>query len=148
MDMTTPDETGHEMQHLSMNIEKDAIDPALDPVLRVIKRLEEVVDQETSQLLAGASVDMGEINNRKSRGLHDFNKAVSKAAQSVDAFALKSLQPFLDGLKQKLDSNCEALKLHLSAMTELAELIRGALETHETDGTYTAHQLRASGQGA
>ncbi len=146
--MTAHDETISELQPLPAYAEEDTINPALDPVLRVIKRLEEVVDHETSQLLSGVSVNVGDINNRKSRGLHDFNTAISRAAQSLDAFALKSLQPFLDGLKQKLDRNCEAIKLHLSAMTELAELIRSALETQETDGTYTAHQLRASGQGA
>jgi hypothetical protein len=79
--------------------------------------------------------------------LRDFNKAMGKAAKTVDTSALRSLQPFLDNLRQKLDRNCDALKLHLRAVTELTGLIRDALETQEADGTYTVRQLR-DGQGA
>jgi hypothetical protein len=60
---------------------------------------------------------------------------------------LKSLQPFLDNLRKKVDRNCDALKLHLRAVTELTTIIRDALETQDADGTYTARQLR-DGQGA
>jgi hypothetical protein len=122
-------------------------EPALDPVLFAIRRLEEVVERETRLLLDGHTVDLADINANKSRGLRDFNKAMGKAAKTLDTSALKSLQPFLDNLRQKLDRNCEALKLHLRAVTELTGLIRDALETQEADGTYTMHQLR-DGHGA
>ena len=122
-------------------------DPALDPVLYAIRRLEEVVDRETRLLLDGQTVDLADINANKSRGLRDFNRAMGKAVRVVDAAALRSLQPFLDDLRQKLDRNCDALKLHLRAVTELTGLIRDALETQEADGTYTVRQLR-EGQGA
>ena len=122
-------------------------EPALDPVLFAIRRLEEVVERETRLLLEGQTVDLADINANKSRGLRDFNKAMGKAVKVVDAQALKSLQPFLDNLRQKLDRNCDALKLHLRAVTELTGLIRDALETQEADGTYTVQQFR-EGQGA
>ena len=122
-------------------------EPALEPVLVAIRRLEEVVERETRLLLDGQTVDLVDINAHKSRGLRDFNKAMSKAAKTVDALALKSLQPVLDNLRKKLDRNCDAIKLHLRAVTELAGIIRNALETQEADGTYTVDQLR-NGQGA
>lgn len=122
-------------------------DPALDPVLFAIRRLEEVVERETRLLLDGETVDLADVNANKSRGLRDFNKAMGRAVKAVDASALKSLQPFLDNLRQKLDRNCDALKLHLRAVTELTGLIRDALETQEADGTYTVQQFR-EGHGA
>lgn len=122
-------------------------EPALEPVLFAIRRLEEVVERETRLLLDGQTVDLADINANKSRGLRDFNKAMGKAAKTVDTPTLKSLQPLLDNLRQKLDRNCDALKLHLRAVTELTGLIRDALETQEADGTYTVRQFR-DGQGA
>lgn len=121
--------------------------PALEPVLTAIRRLEDVIETETTLLLDGGAVDLVSINANKSRGLRDFNKALGKAVTLVDKSALKTLQPLLDNLRQKLDRNCEALKLHLRAVTELTGIIRDALETQEADGTYTARQVR-DGLGA
>ncbi|MBB3146296.1 hypothetical protein FHS21_002711 [Phyllobacterium trifolii] len=122
-------------------------EPALEPVLFAIRRLEDVVERETRLLLEGQLVDLANINANKSRGLRDFNKAMGKAVKTVDTRALKTLQPVLDSLRQKLDRNCDAIKLHLRAVTELAGIIRDALETQEADGTYTASQVR-NGLGA
>jgi hypothetical protein len=123
------------------------IEPALEPVFFAIRRLEDVVEQETRMLLEGQAVDLADISAHKSRGLRDFNKALVKALKTVDNGALKALQPVLDNLRQKLDRNCDAIKLHLRAVTELAAIIRDALETQEADGTYTASQVR-NGLGA
>ncbi|MHC1551730.1 flagellar protein FlgN [Phyllobacterium sp. K27] len=127
--------------------QKIGLDPALDPVLIAIRRLEGVIEHETDILMEGGAVDLAEINASKSRGLRDFNKALGKAVKSVDNPALKTLQPVLDNLRLKLERNCEALKLHLRAVSELTGIIRDALETHEADGTYTARQMR-DGMGA
>jgi hypothetical protein len=59
-------------------------EPALEPVLVAIRRLEEVIEYETHLLLGGQTVDLSDINANKSRGLRDFNKAMGKAANSVD----------------------------------------------------------------
>ncbi|PWL17298.1 flagellar protein FlgN [Falsochrobactrum shanghaiense] len=117
-------------------------EPALRPVLRAIQRLEDVIDTETRLLLEGGNPDLVDINTRKSRGLYDFNKAIRKATGLADPAAMKGLQPLLDGLKHKLEKNCEALQLHLRAVGELADLIRGALETQEADGTYSMQSAR------
>ncbi|MGH7004575.1 MAG: flagellar protein FlgN [Alphaproteobacteria bacterium] len=122
-------------------------DPALESVLFAIRRLEDVIEHETELLLEGRAVDLADINASKSRGLRDFNKALGKAVKTVDAPVLRTLQPFLDNLRLKLERNCEALKLHLRAVSELTGIIRDALETHEADGTYTVHQMRG-GLGA
>jgi len=115
---------------------------ALKPVVRAIRHLEDVIDTETRLLLEGGNPDLAEINARKSRGLYDFNKAMTKAANLAGPSVMKGLQPLLDNLKQKLEKNCEALQLHLRAVGELADLIRGALETQDADGTYSRQSAR------
>ncbi|EJN06359.1 hypothetical protein [Phyllobacterium sp. YR531] len=135
------------MEIVNDNKQQTGLDPALDPVLFAIRRLEDVIEHETGLLMDGGAVDLAEINASKSRGLRDFNKALGKAVKSVDNAALKALQPVLDNLRLKLERNCEALKLHLRAVSELTGIIRDALETHEADGTYTARQMR-DGMGA
>ncbi|WP_139976393.1 MULTISPECIES: flagellar protein FlgN [Brucella/Ochrobactrum group] len=122
--------------------EEPAENPTLKPVVRAILRLEDVIDTETRLLLEGGNPDLAEINSRKSRGLYDFNKAIKKAASVAEPATMKRLQPLLDGLKQKLEKNCEALQLHLRAVGELADLIRGALETQDADGTYSMQSVR------
>ncbi|KAB2657685.1 flagellar protein FlgN [Brucella tritici] len=122
--------------------EEQAENPTLKPVVRAIQRLEDVIDTETRLLLEGGNPDLAEINSRKSRGLYDFNKAIKKAASAAEPATMKRLQPLLDSLKQKLEKNCEALQLHLRAVGELADLIRGALETQEADGTYSMQSVR------
>ena len=126
----------------SLPPEDPAENSALKPVMRAIQRLEDVIDTETRLLLEGGNPDLAEINSRKSRGLYDFNKAIRKAAGAAEPAAMKRLQPLLDNLKQKLEKNCEALQLHLRAVGELADLIRGALETQEADGTYSMQSAR------
>jgi hypothetical protein len=135
------------METVNENKQKIGLDPSLDPVLIAIRRLEDVIEYETGLLMEGGAVDLADINASKSRGLRDFNKALGKAVKSVDNPVLKTLQPVLDNLRLKLERNCEALKLHLRAVSELTGIIRDALETHEADGTYTARQMR-DGMGA
>ncbi len=135
------------METVNDNKQQIGLDPALAPVLFAIRRLEGVIEHETGVLMEGGAVDLANINASKSRGLRDFNKALGKAVKSVDNAVLKTLQPVLDNLRLKLEQNCEALKLHLRAVSELTGIIRDALETHEADGTYTARQMR-DGMGA
>src|SRR5690606_34917132 len=103
---------------------------------------EDVIDTETRLLLEGGNPDLAEINSQKSRGLYDFTKAISKAAGAAEPAAMKRLQPLLDKLQQQLEEDCEALQLRLRAVGELADLIRGALETQEADGTYSMQSAR------
>ena len=122
--------------------EEPAEDSALKLVVWAIQRLEEVIDSETRLLLEGGNPDLARITSQKSRGLYDFNKAIGKAASVAEPAAMKRIQPLLDNLKQKLEKNCEALQLHLCAVGELTEIIRGALETQEADGTYSMQSAR------
>jgi hypothetical protein len=121
----------------------DETEAVLKPVVTAIERLETVVEAETRMLLEGANPDLVEMNARKSRGLYDFTRAMNKAVVKAEAAALKSLQPLLDRLRQKLERNCEALQLHLRAVGELSDIIRTAIETQEADGTYTLKHARA-----
>ncbi|WP_420960863.1 flagellar protein FlgN [Brucella sp. IR073] len=123
--------------------EQAEVEAVLKPVVNAIERLETVVETETQLLLEGAHPDLADINARKSRGLYDFTRAMNKASARAEASALRTLQPLLDRLRQKLERNCEALQLHLRAVGELSDIIRTAIETHEADGTYTLRDARA-----
>lgn len=129
-------------QIVSVLVQSPEQEAALKPVVRAIRQLEDVIDTETRLLLEGGNPDLVEINARKSRGLYDFNKAMTKASDLAGPSMMKGLQPLLDSLKQKLEKNCEALQLHLRAVGELADLIRGALETQDADGTYSMKSAR------
>jgi hypothetical protein len=59
------EENGTVIEHAPLVPE---VEPALEPVLFAIKRLEEVVERETKLLLDGETIDLAEINSHKSRG--------------------------------------------------------------------------------
>lgn len=142
--MTDRSETSQPEQEITVmpSVHDAEQEAALKPVVRAIRHLEDVIDSETRLLLEGGNPDLAEINARKSRGLYDFNKAMTKASDVAGPTMMKGLQPLLDSLKQKLEKNCEALQLHLRAVGELADLIRGALETQDADGTYSRQSAR------
>ena len=122
-------------------------EPALEPVLFAIRRLEEVVERETRLLLDGSDSRPCKYQRQQEPRAARFQQGDGQGGEDRRYTALKSLQPFLDNLRQKLDRNCDAIKLHLRAVTELTGLIRDALETQEADGTYTVRSVR-DGQGA
>jgi hypothetical protein len=46
-------------------------------------------------------------------------------------------------LREKLANNEKALRAHLSAVTEVAGLIRDAIQKAEADGTYSVNEFGA-----
>lgn len=98
----------------------------------IIARLEETVDVETRAIRTDVTFDLQASNERKSRYLYELNKAVRDIRPDV-------LQANRDGivrLRRKLAENQAAIAAHLKAVTEVAGLIRDAIEESEADGTY------------
>ena len=102
-----------------------ALEDALD-------RLEETIDRETATLEAHRSADLDEINRRKSHSLLEL----TRMTRTLPATADQRLRRRLDRLRVKLLRNQTVLKLHLSAVQEIASLLVGALGEADSDGTY------------
>ncbi len=103
-------------------------------LVTLIGRIEEAIEAETAALGSDPDFDIKASNARKGRYLYELNKAM-KARGPGD------LGPeHRDGifrLRQKLVANEAAILAHLDAVREVADLIKGAIERAEADGTYS-----------
>jgi hypothetical protein len=100
----------------------------------IISRIEEAVDEETTQIRRDPTFDIKGSNARKSRYLYELTKAIKGLGQH-------DLAPeHRDGilrLREKLVVNEAAIRAHLDAVGEVAALIRDAMHRAENDGTYS-----------
>jgi len=104
----------------------------------VIGRIEEAVEAETAGIRAGGSFDLKASNARKSRCLYELNRAIKGLGQ---AGLPAEHREGLTRLRQKLARNEAAVLAHLSAVTEVADLMRNAIQNAEADGTYSAGEF-------
>ncbi|MGU3496922.1 hypothetical protein ACLBXM_23000 [Xanthobacteraceae bacterium A53D] len=114
-----------------------SLSPELASLMSSLDRLEAVVDQETAALEARQSLDLEDINRRKSRSLLELSRAVRNLPEKVEP----DLQERLDNLRKKLQRNCEVLSMHLDAAREISSILNGALRAADSDGTYTTALL-------
>ena len=114
--------------------------PAARPgnLAAIIGRIEEAVDDETAGIRAGSSFDLKASNARKSRCLYELNRAMKSIGQ---AELLSEHREGLTRLRQKLARNEAAILAHLSAVTEVANLMKNAIQNAEADGTYSAGEF-------
>lgn len=113
----------------------DVPTPRLSRLASILNRIEETVDEETASIRTDMRFDLRASNARKSRYLYEFNKAVKGA----DATQLASEQrEAITRLREKLALNEAAIRAHLNAVAEVAALIQQAIQSAETDGTYSA----------
>jgi CBS-domain-containing membrane protein len=106
--------------------------PALDHALR---RLEEMIDQETEALEAHRPIDLDDIVRRKSRSLLEL----TRIARAMSPEGTGSRQRAdLARIREKLVQNHDVLKIHLSAVHEISGAIAGVLRDAESDGTYSS----------
>lgn len=120
----SPVKNGDDLQSITVNF------------LRVVQRLEEVVDEETAALRSGRHADLKDFNFRKGHGMLEF----SRAAGLVGARAATdpALSGRLQSLRSKLVTNQAVLKMHLEAVQEIASDLSAAIQDAESDGTYSA----------
>ena len=99
----------------------------------ILARIEEAVDAETAAIRTDVHFDLKASNARKSRHLYELNKA----ARDIDPAAIDGDgRAGLARLRQKLVANEEAIRAHLAAVKEVANMLRSAIEHSEADGTY------------
>lgn len=104
----------------------------------IIGRIEEAVDEETAAIRTDTSYDLKASNARKSRYLYELTRAMKGVGQ---AEFLAEHREGLARLRQKLARNEAAILAHLSAVNEVANLIKGAIQRSEADGTYSAGEF-------
>ncbi|TSE00218.1 hypothetical protein C1D09_032475 [Mesorhizobium intechi] len=104
----------------------------------IIGRIEEVVEEETAGIRSDTGYDLKASNARKSRYLYELTRAM-KGGSEVEF--LDQHREGLTRLRQKLAKNEAAILAHLSAVNEVASLLRNAIQHAETDGTYSAGEF-------
>jgi hypothetical protein len=109
-------------------------DAAWAVVLSVIRRIEGYLDEETVALDTSINFDFKASNDRKSQGLLDLNQALRRL-QSSDVNA--DVKNRLAAFRAKLAVNLRKIRLHLDAVKEIAAMLSDAIQSAESDGTYT-----------
>lgn len=104
----------------------------------IIGRIEDAVDEETAAIRVNPRFDLKASNVRKSRCLYELNRALKGMDQSE---FLDRHRDGLTRLQQKLTRNEAAILAHLNAVTEVANLLKNAIQSAEADGTYCASEF-------
>lgn len=104
----------------------------------IINRIEEAVETETAAIRTDMNFDLKASNARKSRCLYELNRAMKNLA--VEDLVDEHKEGLLR-LRGKLERNEAALLAHLSAVSEVANLMKSAIQHAEADGTYSAGEF-------
>ena len=104
----------------------------------LIGRIEEAVEEETAAIRTDIGFDIKSSNARKSRYLYELTRAMKGVGER------DFLAEHRDGIKrlrEKLATNEAAIRAHLNAVSEVANLMQNAIQRSETDGTYSAGEF-------
>lgn len=99
------------------------------PLAKLLAAVEEENDVLRDQRLVTHSI----YTDRKNQALREL-MAAQRMAGTVHAEALR---PQLQVLAGALKENARLLKLHISAVGEISDIIVGSLKDAESDGTYS-----------
>ena len=104
-------------------------------LLAAIRRLESIVDKETTALETGKKIDFDDFSARKSQGMLEF---VRLMRVGIPAGVEARITEEIRRLRQKLERNRAVLEMHYDAVREVAAIIVRAIRETESDGTYSA----------
>ena len=111
---------------------------ALMNLSAIINRIEETVDAETAAIRTAIRFDIKASNVRKGRYLYELNKAIAGLGTTeLDI----SHRDEVIRLREKLSENEAAILAHLTAVSEVADLMQDAIQAAEADGTYSANEF-------
>ena len=109
-------------------------------LMKSLDRLEETLDMETAALMARDLSNLEEFNRRKSQCLLEISRIVRTAEiHTLDQKATKRLQD----LQTKIEANQDILRRHMHAVQEVAGIISNAIQSAESDSTYSVHMNKA-----
>ena len=104
----------------------------------LIGRIEEAVEEETAAIRTDLGFDIKASNARKSRYLYELTRAMKGVGE---ADFLAEHRDGIRRLREKLASNEAAIRAHLNAVCEVANLMQNAIQRSEADGTYSAGEF-------
>lgn len=107
-------------------------------VATIISRIEDAVEEETAAIRTDVHFDIKASNARKSRYLYELTRATKGL---VEGEFPSELKVGVERLRDKLVANERAILAHLSAVSEVAALLRDAIQRSEADGTYSANEF-------
>ena len=111
-----------------------AMDAGSERLIHAIERVSKVLELETAALKNRQQLDIDDLNNRKSQGLLELSRIGRRLdGAELDRAAIEKLGE----LREKLEENRAALKLHLEAVQEISEILARALRDEDSDGTYS-----------
>jgi hypothetical protein len=108
-------------------------------LLSVIRRLESIVEEETTALGARKKIDFDDFSTRKSRSMLEFVRLMRARTQHGDEVEIAEE---IRNLRQKLEQNRTILEMHYDAVREVATIITRAIREAESDGTYSIAKAR------
>ncbi|MCY6382369.1 hypothetical protein [Hoeflea prorocentri] len=109
-----------------------------DRVLKVLNRLDAVLDFENTALGTDPDFDVEASNVLKSRCLYELS-TLTEAVQPEQMSGRHG--EMLVAIRGKLERNTAKVKAHLDAVRKVTDLLRDAAQEAEADGTYTADQF-------
>lgn len=104
------------------------------PLSPALTKLIEVIEEENGVLREHRIASHAGFTDRKNQALREL-----MAVQRQESLALTASRsrPQLLRLQHALQENSRLLKLHISAVGEISDIIVGSLRDAESDGTYT-----------
>ena len=124
----------------SMPANTDVAEAAVRPgnISVILSRIEDAVEEETAAIRTDVRFDIKASNARKSRYLYELTRATNGVVEGEFPIELKT---GVERLRDKLVANERAILAHLSAVSEVAGLLKDAIQRSEADGTYSANEF-------
>jgi hypothetical protein len=110
--------------------------------LAVIGRLDACLDEETAALARSPNIDLAIYINRKGQGLLELNRAIRLIEDHPIAVDVSLA---LASLRKKIEQNTRALRLNIAAVKEISCVLADAIQSAESDGTYSSDIRRHRG---
>ncbi len=108
-------------------------------LLSAIRRLENIIEEETLALATGQKIDFDDFSARKSRSMLEFVRLM-RARMHLGGET--EITEEIQLLREKLERNRSLLEMHYDAVREVATIIVRAIKEAESDGTYTGRATR------
>ena len=119
--------------------ENDSAEPPRDGRLRVIRRTQATIDEETAALSSGGRIDHGEFRHRKDLCLLELSRRAPAFVRPLrDAEVIAALRD----LKDAIIRNQKTLRCHVNAARQVSAIIMKAITEEESDRTYSAAASR------
>lgn len=108
--------------------------PARSALPQALSKLIDVLDEENKALREQRVALHAGFTDRKNQALREL-----MAAQRFESLpnAADAVRPLVQKLSLTLQDNARLLKLHISALGEVSDIIIGSLREAESDGTYS-----------